>query len=194
MCLKDSLEYGNDLSKWYSLFNISFNNKQDIPPTASMVYIGTVDRSYDLSVPNSNSPYRKLLTTHNSRIMNMMNEDIKKGILTPYDPDDKSRTRKLKDVFLRITPELLIENYDSLGNIIGTRKVRQEVNLDSIYNFKISQDVYFDRQKEVLVSKVKSVTIQANIITSSGVNLGLGDIAIFYYDKPSAQIKNKVKR
>jgi hypothetical protein len=191
MCLKDSLEYENEFSRWYELLNVAFNNKPDISPTSKMVYIGTVEKSYDLSASNTNSQQKRLLTRQNPGIMNMMYYDLKKGLITPYDPDDKTRKRKLKDVFLRITPEVMIQEYDSLGNVVGTRKIRQEVNTDSIYNFKLSQDVYFDREKEILVSKVKSVTIQAYIITSSGVNLGLGDIATIYYDKAPLNIKKK---
>lgn len=189
MCLKDSLEYDNEFSRWYGLFNVAFNYKQDITPAANMVYIGNVEKTYDFSIPNVNSPQKRLLTTRNPRIMSMMYEDLKKGLITPYDPDDKTRKRKLKDVFLRISPEMLIQDYDSLGNPVGTRKIRQEVNKDSIYNFKISQDVYFDMEKEVLVSKVKSVTIQANIITSTGVNLGLADVAVIYYDNTPLEKK-----
>jgi hypothetical protein len=191
MCLKDTLEYENEFSRWYELFNVAFNDKPDIAPNAKMIYVGNIEKSYDLSAPNSNSQQKKLLTTKNPRIMNMLYEDLKKGLITAYDPDDKTRKKKLKDVFQRIATEVMIQDYDSLGNATATRKIKQEVNPDSIYNFKISQDVYFDREKEVLISKIQSVTIQASIITSTGINLGLGDIAIIYYDKLPSEIKKK---
>jgi hypothetical protein len=184
MCLKDSIDYENDSSVWYDLFNVGFSNKTDLSPSSKMIYIGTTENSYNFSVQKS-----KLITLRNPGIMKLIYADFKKGLFYAYSPDDTSRKVKLKDLLVRAKKEFMIQDYDSLGNIIGTRKVMSELNLDSFYNFKIAQDIYFDPVTEVLISIIKSVSIQAPVITSTGVNLGLGDLAIIYYDEKRSDKK-----
>ncbi len=71
--------------------------------------------------------------------------------------------------------------YDSLGNVIGTRSVTAEVNLDSFYKFRIKEEVIFDKESSRLFWRILGIAPVKNIITSQGVNLGETELFWVYY-------------
>jgi hypothetical protein len=183
MCLKEKINSSDNGSfSWYDLFNVAFNNNPAIAPNKNMIYIGTIEKSYNFSPDANLSDSRKLLTAKSQGIMTYVNKDYQKGLFSINDPNTG---KKIKDkTYFTLSHETNeVALYDSLGEQTGYKKVKQELNLDSFYNFKITQDVYFDTKKEVLVSKIKIVTVQKKVITSSGEYLGLTNFAIINYDK-----------
>jgi hypothetical protein len=183
MCLKEKINSEDNGSfSWYNLFNVAFNNNPSVAPNKNMIYIGTIEKSYNFSPDANLSDSRKLLTAKSQGIMTYVNKDYQKGLFSINDPNTG---KKIKDkTYFTLSHEIYeVPVYDSLGEQVGYKKVKPELNLDSFYNFKITQDVYFDTKKEVLVSKIKNVTVQKKVITSSGVYLGLTNFAILNYDK-----------
>lgn len=71
--------------------------------------------------------------------------------------------------------------YDSLGNVIGTKDVMQEVNLDSFYKFQIKEEVIFDKQSSRLFWRILGIAPLKRVITSSGVDLGETPMFWVYY-------------
>jgi hypothetical protein len=184
MCLKDSIANERELLTWYNLFNVAFNNKANPIPAKDMIHIGEITAWYDFSPPSLNSSSR-LLTTKNSRIMTLINRDFQKGLITVYNPTTGKKINN-KTYFTLSEETIEIPIYDSTGEQLGYKKIKPQLSLDSVSNFKITQDVYFDTKNEALISKVKKVTVQKKVITSYGVYLGLTDFAVINYEKPSS--------
>ena len=89
--------------------------------------------------------------------------------------------------------ELLVPYYDSLGNILEYKKIKREVNYDSIYNYTLIQDFYFDFNKEILYSKLIALAPRISIYTSTGQFIGLTDYwgVIFPAEKKDIVKKKK---
>ncbi len=71
--------------------------------------------------------------------------------------------------------------YDSLGNVIGTKPVTAEVNLDSFYKFHIKEEVIFDKESSRLFWRILGIAPVKNVITSQGVDLGESELFWVYY-------------
>lgn len=71
--------------------------------------------------------------------------------------------------------------YDSLGNVIGTKSVTAEVNLDSFYKFHIKEEVIFDKESSRLFWRILGIAPVKNVITSQGVDLGETELFWVYY-------------
>jgi gliding motility associated protien GldN len=92
---------------------------------------------------------------------------------------------ELKNVFPYIYKlvgeEVDVPDYDSLGNLIGTKKKRNEVNYDSFYKFHIKEEVIFDKESSRLFWRILGIAPVKNIITSQGVDLGPTELFWVYY-------------
>src|SRR5258708_308457 len=71
--------------------------------------------------------------------------------------------------------------YDSLGQVIGTKNVTAEVNLDSFYKFQIKEEVIFDKESSRLFWRILGIAPMKRIITSQGVDLGESPLFWVYY-------------
>lgn len=74
-----------------------------------------------------------------------------------------------------------VPQYDSLGNVVSTKEVMQEVNLDSFYKFRIKEEVIFDKQSSRLFWRILGIAPMKRVITSSGVDLGDAPLFWVYY-------------
>jgi gliding motility associated protien GldN len=74
-----------------------------------------------------------------------------------------------------------VPQYDSIGNVTGYKDVTAEVNLDSFYQFRIKEEVIFDKESSRLFWRILGIAPVKNIITSSGVNLGPTELFWVYY-------------
>jgi gliding motility associated protien GldN len=71
--------------------------------------------------------------------------------------------------------------YDSLGNLVGSKTMTPEVNLDSFYKFRIKEEVIFDKESSRLFWRILGIAPVKNIITSMGINLGETELFWVYY-------------
>jgi gliding motility associated protien GldN len=74
-----------------------------------------------------------------------------------------------------------VQLFDSLGNVVGTKEVMQEVNLDSFYKFRIKEEVIFDKQNSRLFWRILGIAPLKRVITASGVDLGDSPMFWVYY-------------
>ena len=189
MCLSNTIRSKDEHTNvWNNLFNVAFNNNPSRPPSNNMIFIGPVEKKYNLSSFDG-APNKKLLTVKSDGIMHYLNRDFRKGLFLVNDP----RTGKIitnKEYFTTSTESLSVAVYNNIGDIMGYKTVKPEMNPDSFYVFTITQDIYFDPKNEVLVSKVKKVAVMKQVVTSQGLNLGLSEFAIINYTSPK-MIANK---
>jgi gliding motility associated protien GldN len=77
--------------------------------------------------------------------------------------------------------EIEVPEYDSLGNMIGTKKKRNDINLDSFYKFHVKEEVIFDKESSRLFWRILGIAPVKNIITSQGLDLGPTELFWIYY-------------
>ncbi len=106
------------------------------------------------------------------------------GGVTVFDAvDDRFTTpMTVSDVAKKISGGAVeVPVYDSVGNVIGTKSVTAEVNLDSFYKFRIKEEVIFDKESSRLFWRILGIAPVKNIVTSQGVDLGESELFWVYY-------------
>ena len=67
--------------------------------------------------------------------------------------------------------EIEVPDYDSNGVVIGTKKMRNEVNWDSIYRFRVKEEVIFDKESSRLFWRILGIAPIKDIVLSTGEKL-----------------------
>lgn len=89
--------------------------------------------------------------------------------------------------------EIDVEIRDSLGQVIGTGKKRNEVSLDSFYRYLIKEEVIFDKESSRLFWRIIGIAPVKNVVTASGIDLGPSPLFWLYYpDLRPVLSKNEV--
>jgi gliding motility associated protien GldN len=70
---------------------------------------------------------------------------------------------------------------DSLGVTTGYKTMRNEINLDSFYKFRIKEEVIFDKESSRLFWRILGIAPLKRLITQSGVDLGETELFWVYY-------------
>ncbi len=110
-------------------------------------------------------------------------QDSTKAI-TAFDPiDDRFTTPLTRSEIAKkvLGEEIDVPDYDSVGNLIGTKKKRNDVNLDSFYRFHIKEEVIFDKESSRLYWRILGISPVKNIVTSQGIDLGPTELFWIYY-------------
>jgi gliding motility associated protien GldN len=70
---------------------------------------------------------------------------------------------------------------DSNDIVIGTKKQRNELNFDSIYRFRIKEEVIFDKESSRLFWRILGIAPVKSIILSDGSKFGDAELFWIYY-------------
>ena len=119
----------------------------------------------------------------NQRFISILLQAIQDSAVTVFSSiDDRFTTPMTKsDVAQVIGGEMVeFQVYDSAGNP-HTEKKRNEVNLDSIYKFRIKEEVIFDKESSRLFFRILGIAPVKNVITSQGIDLGPTELFWVYY-------------
>jgi len=110
-------------------------------------------------------------------------QDSSNGITAFSSIDDRFTTPMTKSEIAKavVGDEVEVPDYDSVGNLIGTKKKRNDINLDSFYKFHIKEEVIFDKESSRLFWRILGISPVKNIITSAGVDLGPTELFWVYY-------------
>ena len=178
-------------------FNDTKSSNAPIPATAK--FIGRSCNNLMLLPSAASDPTdNTILTMHNWNLAEILHHDIRRKRLKAYDTERSIYPnagnlldyRKIDEYKMR---SYEVAMYDSLGNMIGTKRLMTDVNFDSIYNYTLVQDLYFDFDKEILYSKLIALAPRLQVRTSAGIYLGLTDYwgVIFREEKGKAVKKTK---
>jgi gliding motility associated protien GldN len=115
-----------------------------------------------------------LADTGNSILMipgRSLMEDIMKGIkagkLTPYEKEDFKKKLTAKQGELRFADSVLVPIFDKDGNQISSRMALNEFNPDKVRRFRIKEDVFFDRQRGRIDTRIVALAPMMHISTSA---------------------------
>ena len=120
----------------------------------------------------------------NQRFISILLKAIQDSAVTVFNSiDDRFTTPMTKGEVAKIIggDEVDVPIYDSLGTLTGSKKMRNEINLDSIYKFQIKEEVIFDKESSRLFFRILGIAPVKNVVTSLGVNLGETQLFWVYY-------------
>ncbi len=120
----------------------------------------------------------------NQRFISILLQAIQDKVVTVFNSvDDRFTTpMDISEVAKALGgDEVDVPIYDSLGVLIGTKKMKNEINLDSIYKFRIKEEVVFDKESSRLFFRILGIAPVKSIVTSLGVNLGETELFWVYY-------------
>jgi gliding motility associated protien GldN len=120
----------------------------------------------------------------NQRFLSILLQAIQDSAVTVFNViDDRFTTpMTIAEVAKSIAgEEVSVPVTDSLGNIVGSKMMRNEVNLDSIYKFHIKEEVIFDKESSRLFWRILGIAPVKRVITPQGLDLGETEIFWVYY-------------
>ena len=120
----------------------------------------------------------------NQRFISILLQAIQDSAVTVFNSiDDRFTTPMTKAEVAKAIggDEVEVPIYDSVGVLTGSKKMRNEINLDSIYKFRIKEEVIFDKESSRLFFRILGIAPVKNIVTTMGVNLGETELFWVYY-------------
>jgi gliding motility associated protien GldN len=120
----------------------------------------------------------------NQRFFSILMKAIQDSAVTVFSSiDDRFTTPMTTSDVAKIVAgeEVDVVTTDSLGNVTGSKKMRNEINLDSIYKFRIKEEVVFDKESSRLFFRILGIAPLKRIITPQGLDLGETELFWAYY-------------
>jgi len=133
-----------------------------------------------------NLPFRYSadLDNGNQRFISILLQSIQDSLVTVFSAiDDRFTTPLTKSEVAEkiLGPEIEIPMFNEAGEPIAPIKKRNEINLDSIYKFRIKEEVVFDKESSRLFWRILGIAPVQRIVTPQGIDLGETDVFWVYY-------------
>lgn len=115
-------------------------------------------------------------------LMEVIMKGIETGKLTPYNPEDDSFKGKLSatEGIARFADSVLVPIFDDEGNQIDSRMALNEFNPERVTKFRIKEDIFFDKQRGRLETRIIGVAPLMDITTSSELATSVGSTPAFW--------------
>lgn len=115
-------------------------------------------------------------------LMEVIMKAIEKGKLTPYSPEDDSFKGKLsaREGMARFADSVLVPIFDDEGNQIDSRMTLNEFNPERVTKFRVKEDIFFDKQRGRLETRIIGVAPLMDITTSSDLAATVGSTPAFW--------------
>ena len=120
----------------------------------------------------------------NQRFISILLQAIQDSAVTVFSSvDDRFTTPMTKSEVAKAVggDSVSVPIYDSTGNLTGTKYMRNEINLDSFYKFRIKEEVIFDKESSRLFFRILGIAPVKNVITTMGINIGETELFWVYY-------------
>ncbi|WP_156307907.1 type IX secretion system ring subunit PorN/GldN [Sphingobacterium endophyticum] len=115
-------------------------------------------------------------------LMEVIMKGIETGKLTPYNPEDDSFKGKLSatEGIARFADSVLVPIFDDEGNQIDSKMALNEFNPERVTKFRIKEDIFFDKQRGRLETRIIGVAPLMDITTSSELATSVGSTPAFW--------------
>ena len=120
----------------------------------------------------------------NQRFISILLQAIQDSAVTVFDAIDDRFTTPLTKAQVAekiLGPEIEVPMFNEAGEPLPPVKKRNEINLDSIYKFRIKEEVVFDKESSRLFWRILGIAPVQRIITPQGLDLGETDVFWVYY-------------
>ena len=120
----------------------------------------------------------------NQRFISILLQAIQDSAVTVFsNVDDRFTTPMTTGEVAKIIAgeEVDVPLYNDKGELTGTKKMRNEINLDSIYKFRIKEEVIFDKESSRLFFRILGIAPVKRLITPQGIDIGETEVFWVYY-------------
>ena len=120
----------------------------------------------------------------NQRFISILLQAIQDSAVTVFNSiDDRFTTPMTKAEVGNVLAgdSVNVPIYNEQGEMTGNKMMRNEINFDSIYKFRIKEEVIFDKESSRLFWRILGIAPVKNIITAQGLNLGETEVFWVYY-------------
>ncbi|WP_448698551.1 gliding motility protein GldN [Mucilaginibacter sp. AW1-3] len=131
---------------------------------------------------NLTDPQNKILIRPGATMIDALVKGIKDGKITAYDPMGGTPESPAGDAFITpMTYEQLmshlsetstVDQFDKDGNKIGSVQKTNPFTPDKISGYRIKEDVYYDKQRAKVVTRIIGIAPLQKLTLSSGDSLG----------------------
>ncbi|MBD1422235.1 type IX secretion system ring subunit PorN/GldN [Sphingobacterium chuzhouense] len=107
---------------------------------------------------------------------------INEGKLTPYSPEDDSFKTKMtaSEGVARFADSVLVPIFDEEGNQIDAQMALNEFNPERVTKFRIKEDIFFDKQRGRLETRIIGVAPLMDISSSAELAESVGSTPAFW--------------
>jgi len=121
-----------------------------------------------------------ILTIPGHSLMETIMNNIRAGKLTPYQKDDFKVKLTAKQGELRFADSVLVPKFDKDGNQVSSKMVLNEFNPDKIRKFRIEEDVFFDRQRGKVDTRIIALAPMMNLATTADLPANMATTPAFW--------------
>jgi len=123
-----------------------------------------------------------LLATPGNSLMEIIMKSIETGKLSLYSPDDDSFKSRMNanEGMARFTDSVLVPIFDDEGNQIDSKMTLNEFDPTRVTKFRIKEDIFFDKQRSRLESRIIGLAPLMNITTSAELAESVGSTPAFW--------------
>lgn len=123
-----------------------------------------------------------LLATPGNSLMEIIMKSIETGKLSLYSPDDDSFKGRMSanEGMARFTDSVLVPIFDDEGNQIDSKMTLNEFDPTRVTKFRIKEDIFFDKQRSRLESRIIGIAPLMNITTSAELAESVGSTPAFW--------------
>lgn len=160
------------------------NNMEDAVPFAypevnkkNIRFYKRVWRDIDLKDEKNN-----VLAIPGNSLIEVVMKAIEKGKLSLYSPDDDSFKGRLsgQQGMARFADSVLVPIFDGEGNQIDSKMALNEFDPARVTKFRIKEDIFFDKQRSRLETRIIGVAPLMNITTSAELAESVGATPAFW--------------
>jgi len=143
-----------------------------------------VYRDIDLTDPKN-----AIFATPGATLIEAMMKDIAGGKLTVYDATDDSFKKKMsaKEGAARFTDSVMVPKFDTEGNQIGGVMALNEFNPEKITKFRIKEDIFLDKQKGKLETRIIGIAPLMSITSNADLAATVGSTPAFWLYFPQVR-------
>lgn len=115
-------------------------------------------------------------------LMEVIMKAIEEGKLTPYSPEDDSFKERMSasEGMARFADSVLVPIFDDEGNQIDAQMTLNEFNPERVTKFRVKEDIFFDRQRGRLETRIIGVAPLMDITTSAELAESIGSTPAFW--------------
>jgi len=123
-----------------------------------------------------------IYATPGASLIEAIMKGIKEGKLTPYNPEDDGFKSRLtaREGEARFTDSVLVPIFDDEGNQIDAQMALNEFNPEKVTKFRIKEDIFFDKQRGRLETRIIGVAPLMKVNTSSELAESVGETPAFW--------------
>jgi len=113
-----------------------------------------------------NDTANAILTIPGKSLMETIMKGLDDGKLTPYQKDDFKAKLTVRQGEQRFADSVLVPKFDNDGNQVSSKMVLNEFNPDKVKKFRIEEDVFFDRQRGRVDTRIIAIAPMMTISAS----------------------------